>query len=99
VKEKKLLHLGSLSLDKTETYPEGVEVMTIPYQGRSDLAEYSIPYINLIKPQTLYLHHFDDTFPPISSAVNAQELINKAAQVFPGLNIILPVIGERLNVF
>lgn len=99
VREKKLLHLGSLSFDESETYPQGVEVMTIPFQGRSDLAEYVLPLINKIKPQSLYLHHFDDTFPPISSAVNTQQLISKAAKLYPDINVILPVIGESRTVF
>ncbi|MGI6548635.1 MAG: MBL fold metallo-hydrolase [Syntrophomonadales bacterium] len=99
VNEKKLLHLGSLSFDESETYPQGVEVMTIPFQGRSDLAEYVIPLINQIKPQSLYLHHYDDSFPPISSAVHTQQFISKAAKLYPDINVILPVVGESRTVF
>lgn len=99
VNGRTILHLGSMSLDESESYPEHVELMTIPYQGRSDLVDYVIPFINQIKPQTLFLHHFDDTFPPISSAVNIQQFTTKATEIFPDITVVVPVAHDCQTIF
>ena len=87
---KRVLHLGSLSLDEDERYPEEVDILTIPYQGRSDLVSYALPFIRRIQPKTIYLHHFDDSFPPVSSPVEVQPFVDAVTENFPGIGIVLP---------
>lgn len=90
VGEKRILHLGSLNLEETVRYPDKVDILTIPYQGRSDLLSYALPFIRRIEPKAVYLHHFDDSFPPVSSPVEVQPFVGTLLEHFPGLAIIRP---------
>lgn len=87
---KRVLHLGSLSLDEDERYPENIDILTVPYQGRSDLSSYALKFIRRIQPETIYLHHFDDSFPPVSSPVEVQPFVKAVTENFPGTGIALP---------
>ena len=87
---KRVLHLGSLSLEEAVRYPGDIDILTIPYQGRSDLSSYALQFIRRIQPETIYLHHFDDSFPPVSSPVKVQPLVNAVRKNFPEIRIVLP---------
>ncbi len=95
---KKVLHLGSLNLDDTEQYPSEVGLLSLPYQGRSDLSDYTLPFIRRFKPGFVYLHHFDDSFPPISSQVDIEPLINVLMTDYPETRVIVPQYGEAVVV-
>ncbi len=97
LKSQTILHMGSLNMDETERYPERVDIMTIPFQGRSDIDEYAAGFVRRVMPRMLYLHHFDDSFPPISSTVETSNFIEKIAELFPGITTIVPTHGEVLN--
>jgi L-ascorbate metabolism protein UlaG (beta-lactamase superfamily) len=90
VEGKKILHLGSLNLDENERYPDKVDVLTVPYQGRSDLPSYALKFVSRLQPETVFLHHFDDSFPPVSSPVDPQPFINSVKERFPGIRMIRP---------
>lgn len=87
---KRILHLGSLSLDGEVRYPRGIDLLMIPYQGRLDLLTYTPQFIEQLEPQALYLHHFDDAFPPVSSPVEVQPFIDQVRKDYPGMKLILP---------
>ncbi len=95
---KKLLHMGSLNLDENEVYPQEADVLTIPFQGRSDISEYFMKFVKKLKPKAIYLQHFDDTFPPVSSAVDLQELKEEMSKSFPHIKVIIPEYGEAITV-
>lgn len=94
---KRVLHLGSLSMDEQERYPERVDILTLPYQGRSDLLTYSPRYISRLQPKSIYLHHFDDSFPPISSPIDVEPFIAEMARDFPGTKVIQPKLFETVS--
>ncbi len=94
--EKTILHLGSLNLDPDESYPEKCDLLTIPYQGRSDLDTYSMQFIEKLKPKALYLHHYDDAFPPVSSAPKIIPFQKKVSSTYPRLPVIVPSYGETI---
>lgn len=93
---KRILHMGSLSLAPDVAYPQGVDLLTIPLQGRSDLNDFSMPILQRLKPRAIYLHHFDDTFPPVSSTVDYPSFVRKVQQEFPSMEVIVPDYGEEL---
>ncbi len=97
-KGKKVLHMGSLNLDEKEKYPEGVDLLTLPFQGRSDINEYALPFVEKLKPKALYLHHFDDTFPPVSQTVNCDIFVEKIRNNFPEVKVIVPEYGKTVAV-
>lgn len=89
----KVLHLGSLSLCAQEEYPQGANVLCVPFQGRSDLLTYTLPFIDKLKPQSIFLHHFDDSFPPVSSQIDCAPFADRVRQTYPGLEVIVPEYG------
>ena len=98
VKDKKILHFGSLNADNTENYPIGVDIMTLPFQGRSDINKYALEFVQSFKPEMLYLHHFDDTFPPISSTVATADFKEAAGKLSQSMRVFVPVHGEVLAI-
>jgi L-ascorbate metabolism protein UlaG (beta-lactamase superfamily) len=92
---KTILHLGSLNLADDEVYPEGIDVLTLPFQGRSDLDVYALQFVQKIKPHILFLHHFDNTFPPISNHIDCSEFVKSVQSMFPEMNIIIPSYREK----
>ncbi len=93
---KTVLHLGSLNLDPDETYPKKCDLLTIPYQGRSDLDCYSLQFIEKLAPKAVYLHHYDDSFPPVSSPAKIIPFQKKVSSIYPRLPVIVPAYGETI---
>jgi L-ascorbate metabolism protein UlaG (beta-lactamase superfamily) len=91
VEGKTILHLGSLNLSNDEVYPEKVDVLTIPFQGRTDISVYALQFVQRIRPRAVFLHHFDNTFPPISNHIDCREFVKLAQHLFPDLITIIPV--------
>ncbi len=98
---KTVLHMGSLNLDSSEQYPAGPaspDLLTLPFQGRSDLNSYALQFIERLKPKALYLHHFDDAFPPVSSPVDTASFIEIVAREYPELPVIVPAFKKAVTV-
>ncbi len=94
---KRIFHMGSLSLDESEHYPRGIDILTIPFQGRSDLLSYTPKFINMLQPESIYLHHFDDAFPPVSSPVEVEPFIESVEENFPGIRITCPEVFKSVQ--
>ena len=88
--EKRILLMGSLNLDDETDYPTGADLLIMPFQGRSDINKYAIQFIDRLKPKKVLLDHFDDTFPPFSSAVNTSLFVSLMGQKYPGIQVIVP---------
>lgn len=95
-KKTNILHFGSLAYDDAIEYPSRPSVLTIPYQGRSDLKDYAMKFIQQFQPNAVYLHHFDDTFPPISSQVDLGPFLTSAITRNPQIPIIIPEYRKPL---
>ncbi len=93
-----ILHMGSLNLDPSETYPRGCDLLTLPFQGRSDLDTYALQFVELLKPKSIYLHHFDDSFPPVSSSVDTTAFVETIKAQFPEIKVIIPTFGQVVSV-
>jgi L-ascorbate metabolism protein UlaG (beta-lactamase superfamily) len=87
---KTILHMGSLNLSASEVYPKRVDLMTLPYQGRSDLTSYSMQFIERVKPKIVFLHHYDNSFPPISSQIDYRPFLKSIHHNFPDIQVIIP---------
>lgn len=88
VLNKRILLMGSLNLDENIEYPKDVDLLILPFQGRSDLNTYVIPFIQRLEPKKVLLNHFDDSFPPISSSVDIQSFIELMKEEFPAISVI-----------
>jgi len=86
--DKRILLLGSLNLDSETEYEPGTDLLILPYQGRTDLCDYTLPIIDRLKPVKILLYHFDNTFPPFSSAVNTKKFVHIMKKDYPNIPII-----------
>ena len=92
---KRVLLLGSLNLDGDTEYPVNTDLVILPFQGRSDIAEYALAFIERLQPKKVLLDHYDDTFPPISSKVDTGPFIYEMGQKHPGIPVICPQAGPE----
>lgn len=96
--DKKVMVLGSLNMDPSERYPPGADMLVLPFQGRSDLNQYTLPFIERLQPQRVCLHHFDDAFPPISSQVDVEPFLKIMKSSYPAITVTVPQYGETIEV-
>ncbi|MDR1803362.1 MAG: MBL fold metallo-hydrolase [Treponema sp.] len=92
---KRILLLGSLNLDDDTEYPKGADLLILPFQGRSDLTKYAMPFIDRLQPKKVLLDHFDDAFPPISSNVKTGPFISLMRRKYPGVQVICTEPGAE----
>lgn len=68
--EDKRIHLmGSMGMDPDMTYPAGADILILPFQGTGNPAKTVLPIIGKLKPRSIFLDHYDDAFPPMSSEI------------------------------
>lgn len=87
---KKIFVMGSMALSDAE-YPEGADLLILPYQGKSALLKPALETVARLKPLCVLADHFDNTFPPVSADTDPHEL--KEA-----LDGVLPVIVPEHNI-
>jgi len=92
--DKRVLLMGSLNLDDIINYPGEVDLLIMPFQGRSDISEYAIDIIKRLTPKKILLDHFDDSFPPISSQVDTRPFISLMQNLYPDISVIFPKAGS-----
>lgn len=69
--EGKRIHLmGSMGLDLNTIYPTEADVLILPFQGTSCPARTVAPIITKLRPKMIYLDHYDDAFPPMTSHID-----------------------------
>lgn len=68
--------MGSLGLCPEVDYPTGADALILPYQGRSDLVTCGWDLVQRLKPKAVYLDHYDDSFPPMTAAVDTKPFID-----------------------
>jgi len=95
---KRMLLLGSLNLDKNIDYPKNVDLLILPFQGRSDIIKYAISFINHLHPKNVLLNHFTDTFPPISSEVKTEPFVSQMWLYYPNIPVICPKAGVEWGI-
>ena len=72
--------LGSLGLDPETVYPQGADLLILPFQGKSDLSAAALPVVKRLRPKSVLLDHYDDSFPPMSAEIDTRafcELMEK----------------------
>ena len=72
---KRVQLMGSMGLDFGTVYPTGADVLILPFQGTSNPAQTVAPIIHRLQPKRIYLDHYDNTFPPMSSQVGTADFI------------------------
>ncbi len=73
--------MGSMNLRDETEYPQGSDYLILPYNGWQDNLTPAIRCIERLRPKHVLLDHYDDTFPPITSAVDTEPICRR----YPGI--------------
>ena len=74
--ERRIQIMGSMGRDPAVDYPTGADALILPYQGRSDLVDCGLALVERLRPKAVYLDHFDDSFPPLTAAIDTRPFID-----------------------
>ena len=94
---REILILGSLALSPDEAYPEGADVLVLPYQGNNDLPARAREVLGRLKPRSVVLSHFDNAFPPMSRDVDLRPLRKLISEEFPEIRVIKPTAFKAME--
>ena len=70
-----LLLMGSMGMDADTEYPTGADVLVLPFQGTGDPSATVMPIVEKLQPKAIYLDHYDDAFPPLSSQIETNGFV------------------------
>ena len=90
--------LGSPSLDDNESYTQSPDLLILPFQGHTNLSPIALAIVKRLMPKAVMLHHFDDTFPPVSRNVGTGLFIKLMAERFPEIEVVVPNRSEQFSV-
>ncbi len=62
-----LFLMGSLNLWDDTEYPDGADLLILPYNGWTDNYPPALRVMERLKPKRVVLDHYDDTFPPLTA--------------------------------
>ncbi len=94
---KRILLLGSLALREDYEYPTGADLLILPFQGRSNVAEAALKIVERLSPKRILLDHFDDAFPPISHSVDTRSFKRLMDQKYPHIQVVKPKAGKPVH--
>ncbi|MGN1235783.1 MAG: MBL fold metallo-hydrolase [Christensenellaceae bacterium] len=95
-KGKSVFVMGSLGLDQRTDYPSP-DVVVLPYQGRSDLAEVAGQILARLRPKAIVFDHFDDAFPPVSDHVDPTPFCEELRTLAPSVKLVIPTAGVPVD--
>lgn len=84
---RRVFVLGSLGLDERVSYPTGMDMLILPYQGARQIFEIACQVVEKLKPKAILLDHFDDTFPPLTFHENTEKIKEHFAGKIPVFEI------------
>jgi L-ascorbate metabolism protein UlaG (beta-lactamase superfamily) len=94
---KSILIFGSMGLDPEQNYPSP-DVLVLPLQGHSSIEKLALEAAMRIKPSIIMPHHFDDSFPPISSHVDISVFADMLKSKMPGVEVIIPCHRKEMDI-
>ena len=92
---KSVLVLGSLGNVEDMDLPRNVDLMVIPYQGRSELVLPALDMVEAVIPKRVFLDHFDDAFPPLSNQIDTSGIQEALADL---ISVTVPDYGVEYQV-
>lgn len=66
---------GSMGLHAGIDYPTGADVLVLPFQGTGNPAATAAPIVDALRPRSVYLDHYDNTFPPLSAQISTGDFV------------------------
>ena len=69
--------MGSLNLADGTDYPEGSDVLVLPYNGWEDNFPPAVRVMERLKPKRVLLDHYDCAFPPLTAPVDLAPFLER----------------------
>lgn len=82
---KNVVLLGSLNLRDDVRYPENCDLLLLPYNGWDDNFLPAVKVVERLKPKRIILHHYDITFPPVTSFIDLSPIKEKYKELITDL--------------
>ncbi|MDO4292397.1 MAG: MBL fold metallo-hydrolase [Eubacteriales bacterium] len=95
---KRVVLLGSLGLAENIVYPDGADLLILPYQGSARLEQTALSVVRRLRPKRIMLDHFDDAFPPVSSRVDTRGFKRLMDREFPDIPVVKPTAGKTITI-
>jgi L-ascorbate metabolism protein UlaG (beta-lactamase superfamily) len=90
----RLLFSGSGGADWNKLTAFQPTCMMIPFADRSDLPEFYMRAVRILRPETVVLHHFDNLFPGLFHDYPIQEFGDRMHCESPQTRLIVPSPGK-----
>ena len=94
---KNILLLGSMALDEKTEYPQGTDLLILPYQGKRRPEKAACEIVEKLKPKRILLDHFDDAFPPASREEDTRPFYRMLSSRFPQIQAVKPKAGKPVR--
>ena len=65
----------------------------LPFAGRTDIVNYALAGLRVVRPRRVVLHHFDDFFPPFSRPYPVAEFSARVRAELPEVELVVPEAG------
>jgi L-ascorbate metabolism protein UlaG (beta-lactamase superfamily) len=95
---KRILVLGSMSLQEEFDYPKNVDLLVLPYQGCSKPELAAMQIIHRIEPKKILLDHFDNSFPPLSNYIPSDDLQRELVEYNCRIPLLVPQSQKKILV-
>ena len=69
--------MGSLNLRDDCEYPTGCDALVLPYNGWKDNLPPAVNAIERLRPEKVFLDHYDNTFPPATEPLDLNPILEK----------------------
>ena len=69
--------MGSMGMADGADYPDGADMLVLPFQGTGDPAKTVAPIVERLRPKRILLDHYDDAFPPMSARIRTEAFEHK----------------------
>jgi L-ascorbate metabolism protein UlaG (beta-lactamase superfamily) len=89
-----LIHFGSAGYIRQAIQGLSPDVLLIPIQGRSDVAQVAARLAALLRPGLVVPHHWDDFYPPISQLLSITPFAMALSRTLPQVRLHVPEIGQ-----
>lgn len=87
---KKVLISGSFGTVEGAEYTHNPDMFVFTFNGSMTVDKLGMEFMKEIKPSTILLSHFDNSFPPFTGNMNTEKLWQLAAREIPGAKFIVP---------
>lgn len=96
---KRIVFIGSPGLPEGADYPaSGADVLILPYQGTSNPAPTALRIVDMLKPKSIILSHFDNAIPPLTGKIKLRPFLDTMYKQYPEISVCVPQFSEAITI-